>query len=260
MDLPYEPIAIDDLVTCEFERFSANDYRGLPAAPEFEIRSGEVPALVSAPHAVTHVRDGKIKPSEDFTGAIAMAVAKRANCHSMVATRTGAGDPNWDALEASPYKQALCEYVKANGIGLVLDVHGMVAASQALVAVGSADGETVAQAPGLDERAADMLRDRLGEWTTRFDKPIVLNGYYAARGQSTIARTVARECGIPALQIEVATQLRVPTRRGKGAPKGEPIPFSGKQLPVEIAARRTADPAAVEGLIDALCAIVSWVA
>ncbi|MBO4353222.1 MAG: hypothetical protein J5818_07010 [Eggerthellaceae bacterium] len=252
--------SIDDLIACEFERFSVNDYRGLAIAPEFEIGSGEVPVVVSAPHAVTHVRGGKIKPSEDFTGAIALAVAKRASCHSMVATRTGAGDPNWDALEASPYKQALCEYVKANGIRLVIDVHGMVAASQALIAVGSADGETVTLAPGLDERAASMLRNRLGAWATHFDKPIVLNGYYAARGQNTIARTVARECGIPALQIEVATQLRVPTRHGKGAPKGEPIPFSGEQLPVEIAVRRAANPAAVEDLIDALCALVGELA
>ena len=247
---------IEDLIACEFERFSVNDYRGLPTAPEFEIESGKVPVMVSAPHAVTHVRDGKVKPSEDFMGAIALAVAKRANCHSIVATRTGVGDPNWDPLEASPYKQALCEHVKANNIELLLDLHGMVAASPALVAVGSADGETVVKAPGLDEHIASLLRDKLSTWTVRFDKPIVLNGRYAARGQNTVARTVASECSIPALQIEVATQLRVPTRHGKGAPKGEPIPFTGKQLPVEIAVRRTADPAAIEGLIDALCAIV----
>ena len=98
---------------------------------------------------------------------------------------------------------------------------------------------------------------KLNAWTARFDKPIVLNGRYAARGQNTVARTVASECGIPALQIEVATQLRVPTRHGKGAPKGEPIPFTGKQLPEEIAVRRAADPAAIESFIDALCAIAN---
>ena len=247
---------IDDLIACEFERFSVNDYRGLPSSPEFEIVSGELPVLVSAPHAVTCVRNGKIKPSEDYIGAIALAVAKRTGCHAIVATRTGGGDPNWDALEASPYKHALCEHVRANGVQLVIDLHGMVAASPALVAVGSADGETVGQAPGLDAHITGFLRGELAEYSERHDKPIVLNGRYAARSQNTVARTVARECGIPALQIEVATQLRVPTRRGDHTPEGEAVPFTGKQLPVELAARKVADPAAVEALVNALCGVV----
>ena len=250
------PMTLDNLIACEFGRFSVNDYRGLPDAPEFEIVSGELPVIVSAPHAVTCMRKGSIKPSEDFIGAIALAVAERVDCHAIVATRTAGGDPNWDALAESPYKQALCEHMRANGIRLVVDLHGMVAASPALVAVGSADGETVAQAPGLDARVADFFRDELGEYCTRYGKPIVLNGQYAARGQNTVARTVARECGVPALQIEVATQLRVPTRRGDHTPAGEPVPFTGKQLPVELAARKVADPAAVEAFINALCGAI----
>ena len=84
----------------------------------------------------------------------------------------------------------------------------------------------------------------------------MLNGQYAARGHNTVARTVARECGISALQIEVATQLRVPARHKGHTPKGEKVPFSGEQLPAELAARKVADPAAVESLIGALCKAV----
>ena len=244
---------LDDLIACEFARFSINDYRGLPTAPEFEIVSGELPVIISAPHAVTCIRNGKVKPSEDYIGAIALAVAERSGCHAIAATRTGEGDPNWDALEESPYKQALCDHVRENGIRFAIDLHGMVAASPALVAVGSADGETVAQTPGLDVRITDFLLDALGEYSKRYDKPIVLNGQYAARGENTVVRTVARECSIPALQIEVATQLRVPARREGHTPEGEAVPFSGKQLPVEIAARKVADPVAVDSFIGALC-------
>ena len=247
---------LEELIACEFARFSVNDYRGLPNAPAFEITGGTLPAIISAPHAVTCVRDGKIKPSEDYIGAIALTVAKRTGCHAIVATRTDTGDPNWDALASSPYKQALCDHVRANGIKLVIDLHGMVAASPALVAVGSADGETVAHTPGLDASIAGLLRDELQAYSTRHDKPIVLNGQYAARGHNTVARTVARECGIPALQIEVATQLRVPARHKGHTPKGEKVPFSGEQLPAELAARKVADPAAVESLIGALCKAV----
>ena len=43
---------------CEVERFIANDYRGLADVPEFQIVPGTIPVMVSAPHAVTHWRDG----------------------------------------------------------------------------------------------------------------------------------------------------------------------------------------------------------
>lgn len=258
-------VDIEKLVECEFERFTPNFYRGRSEAPEFEFLEGPADVLVSAPHAVTHVRRGEVKPSEDFTGTIALTAARFAGCHAVVATRTGPGDPNWDPLEGSAYKQALCAHVREKGIRFVLDLHGMVAASEALIALGSADGETVGAVPGLDERVADLLRQRLAPWTERYGKPIVLNGRLGARGENTIARTVARECGIPALQVEVATQLRVPVRfngrvpKGERPPKGERIPFSGTQLPIEIAARQAADPAAVSALVDALVEVLTSV-
>lgn len=248
---------IDELVECEFARFSANEYRGLSSAGEFEFTEGSVPVLVSAPHAVTHLRDGTVKPSEDYTGAIALAVARASSCHALVATRTGAGDPNWDAYEQSAYKQALCSYVRDKGITRVLDIHGMVAASDALVAIGSADGQTVAADPGLDERAAALVRARLAPWCERFGKPVELNGYYGARNPQTIVQTVARECGVAALQIEVATQMRVPARKASRIPRNEPVPFTSSQLSVEITARRAPDPAAVLALIAVLAELAT---
>lgn len=255
-------VDIDKLVECEIGRFTPNFYRGRQDAPEFEFVEGAVPALISAPHAVTHMRRGDIKPSEDFTGAIALAVAQASDCHALVATRTALGDPNWDPLEECAYKQALCSYVREKRIACVLDVHGMIAASEALVAIGSADGKTVEAHVGLDKQVADLLCQRLAFWSERYGKPIVLNGRLGARSENTIAQTVARECGIPALQIEIATQMRVPMRfKGRipedvKLPEGERIPFSDAQLPVEIAVRQAADPAAVLALVDALVTTV----
>ena len=271
---------IDELVAWETGRFQPNGYRGRTDAPAYELTTGRVPVLVSAPHAVTHIRDGKVKPSEDFTGAIALAVARAAECHALVATRTGEGDPNWDPIEKSEYKQALCRHVAEQGIALVLDLHGMVAASDALAAVGSADGATLMAhgatlttgtgAPNgridgridgrieqhieqrLDERAFDILQRKLAPWCEKHGKPVLLNGRYGARGKDTVARTVARECRVSALQIEIATQLRVPANLHGHVPRGEKIPFSNEQLPVELVARRSADPDAVLALVEAL--------
>ena len=63
------------MMETELGRFSVNDYRGLPDAPPYVVVEGELPVAVSAPHAVSQLREGRVKPSDDFTGALALAVA-----------------------------------------------------------------------------------------------------------------------------------------------------------------------------------------
>ena len=91
--------AISFIAEVELERFSVNDYRGLADAPPFRVTDGKLPVMVSAPHAVTQLREGKVKPSDDFTGAIALAVAQLAGCGAIVTSRYDGCDPNWDPFE-----------------------------------------------------------------------------------------------------------------------------------------------------------------
>lgn len=247
---------VDILVQTELERFSANDYRGLPDAPPFQIVEGDLPALVSAPHAVTHWRNGRTKPSDDYTGAIALALARACGCSAMVASRFDRCDPNWDPYESSAYKRALCAYVHERDVRLVLDIHGMPAASPDAVEVGSADGATVVALPGADARACSLLRERLAPYLERYEKDVSLNGPHAARGENTVTRTVARECGIAALQVELNTRFRVPSGAGAHVPEGNPLLFSAEQIPHEWQARMNPDPACVETTIRALAAVI----
>ena len=247
------------MVDVELARFIANDYRGLPDAPAFELACGAVPVLVSAPHAVTHERDGKVKPSDDYTGSLALLVAKLARCHSIVACRYSATDPNWDPLERCAYKQAAVAHVREHGIKALVDIHGMVSASPALAALGTADGETVAARPQLRDQALKLLQSRLGPSVEQYGKPVVVDGRYAARGANTVASTVARECGIPCLQIELATALRVPSRRGSHPVEGDQ-PFLPGQRSAELSARRNPNPQAVVDTIGALVELVELLA
>jgi len=64
------------MLEAELQRFSVNDYRGLPDASAFSVVEGTLPVVVSAPHAVSQLREGRVKSSEDFTGALALAVAE----------------------------------------------------------------------------------------------------------------------------------------------------------------------------------------
>lgn len=242
---------VEELERIEARRFSCNSYRGLPEAPAFEIVAGELPAIVSAPHAVTHLRGGRPKPSDDYTGAMALTIAREVGCHAIVASRFDGCDPNRDPLERSAYKQALVEYVRKQGIRLLVDLHGMVAASSALVALGTADGVTVAARPEVSDIAAGILRERLAPLAERYGRPVEVDGALAARGPSTVCRVVSERCGIPCLQIEIVTQLRVPWTAGGGIPKGE-RPFRPEAIDEEVTARLHPDQEAVCTMVRTL--------
>lgn len=239
----------------ELGRFSVNDYRGLDDAPPFVVTEGAVPVVVSAPHAVSQWREGRVKPSDDFTGAIALAVAEIAGCSAIVASRYDACDPNWDPFERCAYKQALAHAVRSFGAVAVLDIHGVPSAAPDAIEVGSADGQTVAALPGADEFARDFLREQLAEHLDRQRKTISLNVRHAARGRNTVTNTIARACGVVALQLEIATPFRVPCNVKGHVPAGETMPFTATQLPVELASRRNPDPACVEATVRAIASL-----
>lgn len=74
----------------------------------------------SAPHAVTHFRDGSAKRSEDSTDLLALSLATQLR-GSAIWTREGLiGDPNWDRLH--PYKERLKALAKES---TVIDLHIM---------------------------------------------------------------------------------------------------------------------------------------
>ena len=252
---------IESLVTCENDRFIAGDYRGQDNAPKFEIVTGAIPVMVSAPHAITHWREGRIKPSDDYTGSIALALADLTGAHAIVATHFSHADPNWDAFENSDYKQALARYIREHGIGLLLDIHGMVAASPNLVALGTAGGETCRAWPEVEPMAFHALYEGLENARERYGKGVALNpARHGARGRDTVARSISRECGIAALQIELATQVRVPSLRGTHIPKGEPAPFKGNARSIEIRTRMNPDPDAVESCMASLVELIQQAA
>ena len=240
------------MVMVELARFSVNDYRGLDDAPPFSIVEGELPVVVSAPHAVSQLREGRVKPSDDFTGAMALAVAELSGASSIVASRFDASDPNWDPLERCSYKQTLASMVRELGVVAVLDLHGVPAAAPDAIEIGSADGYTVRALPGADEFACRILRERLRGHLRKRGKAVSLNARHAARGRNTVAHAIARECGVVALQLEVSTPFRVPSVVRGHVPPGEAIPFTNDQLPVELVARRNPDPVCVRDTVHAL--------
>ncbi len=80
-----------------------------------------LPLLFSAPHAVTHFRDGNEKQQEPATDAMAAGIAEAIGGSAIWATPGLNGDPNWDYDH--PYKSRAMELAKD---GIALDLHVMM--------------------------------------------------------------------------------------------------------------------------------------
>ncbi len=70
----------------------------------------------------------------------------------------------------------------------------------------------------------------LTPFAKKYGKHIVLDGRYAARAENTVAATVARSCGVAALQIELSTLLRYLGGIMGRTPRSEVNPFPGIRL------------------------------
>lgn len=84
----------------------------------FEIKTGNVPILFSAPHTMIQIHhDGTVKLSEPYTKAISLYLNKYDKTYSIVKLADTGMDSNRDNNDE--YKKALINLVKENGIKFI---------------------------------------------------------------------------------------------------------------------------------------------
>lgn len=207
---------------------TAVSYSALPPEGElpFVYRTGDVPILISAPHATVHQRGQREKGEEEFTGALAQLLAETTGVHTLYSHYRSADDPNWDRV--SPYKTALQEIVQSQNIRFVLDLHGMSNRHRFGLALGTMNGRSC---PDFEPLILETVREQFQQTSQgtarnfaelRWDH-FVLNHPRFTGGVAnyTVTRFAAEQLGVPALQIELCSTARVVERR----------PFSQWQTP-----------------------------
>lgn len=105
--------------------FSANEYNG-SGKNAFEIIPGSIPVMISAPHSVNHFRNEKIKNADKLTGGLALLLHELTGCHVIYSSKQANADPNYDSNDngENAYQTSLEKYINANGIRVLLDLHG----------------------------------------------------------------------------------------------------------------------------------------
>lgn len=197
----------EEAVNVERVYFYKTDKRVNPKQEEpFWFSVGELPVLVSAPHAVRHYRQKKIKMSDQFTGSIVYLLNKLTGCHAMAATKLYGGDPNID--DPCIYKEKISNFCALKKVKFVLDIHGAARERVFDVDFGTNSGKNLLGKARILETLEQIFQD-FGLSRTSHD-------HFAASGSNTVANYVARELRIPAVQLEINKQYRVPAQNPQG--------------------------------------------
>ncbi len=201
----YASLALENPVrfAIQFEN-SQRQYYVEPASDEFDgtvFLRGEIPVLVTAPHATTHVRVKMTKSYELYTGALSVILHSLTGAHALYTHRMSNIDPNY--YDDSPFKESLQSIINEHDIRFVIDIHG----------TGSGRPYDIFPGVGLDGEfliGKDSYLAILNETAQR--KKILIGGLdiFPAAKQMTVAKFAATKIGVPAMQIEINRSLRQP--------------------------------------------------
>jgi gamma-glutamylcyclotransferase (GGCT)/AIG2-like uncharacterized protein YtfP len=201
----YRSIAFNNPVrfALNFENPQRQRYTEFP--PEnssgLTLLKGEIPILVTAPHATAHLRMNKLKHEEEYTGAISILLHILTGSYALYTHWASRIDPNF--YDDAPFKKKLAEIVKKFGIRFVLDLHGTRTQRNHDIY------------PGIGSDKEFLLENDL--YLYELEKSVKSNGLtlggfhvFSASRQMTITKFVARNLRIPAMQLEINKNLRHP--------------------------------------------------
>ncbi|MDP4160691.1 MAG: hypothetical protein Q8911_13185, partial [Bacillota bacterium] len=172
----------------------------------FQVFPGKLPVLLSAPHAVRYYRQKKIKPSDQFTGSIVYLLNRLTGCQAIAATKLYGGDPAND--NPCIYKAKISEICQRNKVKWVLDIQGAARELDFDIALGTNNGKTLMDKASLTET---LIRN-----FQAFGLERLSHNHIADTGRHSVVTYVAHELGIPAVQVEINKQYRVPAQNPLG--------------------------------------------
>lgn len=203
--------------------FSANNYDG-NAKENYKIIRGNIPIMLSAPHAVNHFRGGQKKWADLWTGAIALYLQQTTGCHLIYNACFAEKDPNFDASENNDYQNALKQYIKNTPIYVLLDLHGSSASREYAVELGTA--------PSPDKSEQEKQQDLTSLHGIKIIEDVVISAFiqnfakletskksvwknkiFSAGGQNTVTKGISENTDTACLQLEINAEYRDPKNR-----------------------------------------------
>lgn len=203
--LPQRAMVAPSLVYQAIEVEQSLDAReGVPlAAGEnwFEVAPGNIPVVITAPHATRPLRNGNRRFSDGGgTAALALAVAELTGAHVIYTTHEGPSDPNY--YDDNDFKRELARLIDEVRPRYVLDIHGSHPYRPYDIDLGTMGGQSLL---GQEALLHELIASLRGEGLDNLSY-----NYFGASKNQTITKFAAG-LGVPAIQVEVNTNYLSPS-------------------------------------------------
>jgi hypothetical protein len=159
-----------------------------------EILEGSIPVLVSAPHSVPQLREGKYKQPEYRTGVLAQILHNQLDCYTIYKTKNNNDDANYDPV--SSYKNDAIKLINNHGIKYLIDLHIMSQNREFHVDIGTARGRNINNDYKNIEKLIQIFHSN-NIYQVEIDR--IFTGAYP----HTVSSTIWKNCHIPAIQLEI---------------------------------------------------------
>lgn len=152
--------------------------------------------LISAPHTIPQIRDGKDKVAEPETAVLACLINSELGCPVIYSV------PNERGFCLDEYLSAIADYHCRYDVHFLVDLHQMDPQREELIDIGvGEDGKNL-----LDRKSC--IESVLAVFSSVFGEGFVFkNKNFAANRSYTVSRRVAGEYNIPSIQIEINSRL-----------------------------------------------------
>ena len=159
---------------------------------DFCLNSGSGHVMISAPHNVKQLRQGKLKKAEPQTGTLAIMLHKELGCPIIYKTNFCNDDANFDSR--SPYKTALYEYINTSNVKFLVDLHQLSPTRKTQINLGTGYFKNT------NLKFTNIFLNAFSEQLLGI---IQIDSPFAAAQPNTISSYIHRKCGIDSLQIEI---------------------------------------------------------
>ena len=166
----------------------------------FKTIEGKIPVLISAPHSVRQLREGKIKGKDQLTGAMVIEIAKQTQCFGMYKTHNNQDDASYD-IENNNYKEKVLQIIYENQIQIFLDIHGAKNTEQFDVDIGTDEKRNL-------NGKTEILNNLIKELKRNEIKNIGIDKKFKANTLHTLTKKIAINTNIACMQIEFTKKYR----------------------------------------------------
>lgn len=182
------------------KKFDEYENKPLKEEQTFEVIEGKIPVLLSAPHSVRQLREGKIKGKDRYTGVITIELAKQTNSFAIYKTYNNQDDASYD-IENNEYKEKVLELINKHNIKVFLDIHGAKDTDEFDVDIGTDEKRNL---NGKTQILENLIKNLNEKGITK----IGIDKKFKACTMHTLTKKIASSTNIACMQIEITRKYR----------------------------------------------------